>query len=148
LERVVKRGSTHSHAPRWLLLIGVTILAGIGLDATIDEARAAKPHPDRSCRAAHLTAPKAIQCYWPARSRAKAHRVAECESTASAPERIARVRGLGRWARNGQYVGIFQLGVRERKRYGWYEVGAPARVQVRSAIRLYRDRGWQPWSCA
>lgn len=127
----------------------VTIVALIvGLLFAPRTAHAARLHPDVTCRAANLTATKAIRCYWPANSGAKALQIAECESTASAPERIARRRGLGRWARNGIHVGIFQMGIRERRAHGWYERGAPARDQVRSAISLYHDRGWQPWSCA
>ena len=127
----------------------VTIVALIiGLLVAPRSAQAAQLHPDRSCRSSSLTASKAIDCIWPERSRAAAHRVAECESTASASPRVARRRGLGRWARNGQYAGIFQMGVRERAAHGWYRVGSPARVQVRAALSLYRSRGWQPWSCA
>lgn len=100
------------------------------------------------CRRPSLTASQAIDCLWPAGDRRKAHRVAECESTASAPERIARARGLGRWARNGRYVGVFQMGPPERRDHGWYAAGAPAVVQVRAARSLFLDRGWSPWSCA
>lgn len=121
----------------WLMVLLMMLLIG-GTVATQEA--------DAKGRCA--TATQAIKCYWPAHSRWYALRVAECESTASAPERIARRRGLGRWARNGQYVGIFQMGVHERRRYGWYRKGAPARVQVLSARRLYWHRGWQPWACA
>jgi hypothetical protein len=136
----------------WWIDLAAVIAAALAILVMIawtpPHADAARLHPDRTCRARTLTATKAINCYWPRHSRAKALRVAECESTASAPPRIARTRGLGRWARNGQYQGIFQMGARERRVYGWYTAGAPARVQVRSAIRLYRERGWQPWACA
>lgn len=66
--------------------------------------------------------------------------VAECEST---------VGEAGRWAVNGQYVGIFQMGEWERENYGWYTVGAPALVQVRSAYRYFVASGsdWSPWAC-
>lgn len=132
----------------WTALAVTIVALIIGLLVAPRPAQAAVLHPVASCRSPHLTASKAIDCYWPRHSRAAAHRVAECESTASAPTRIARRRGLGRWARNGQYVGIFQMGVRERRAHGWYRRGAPAHVQVASALSLYRSRGWQPWSCA
>lgn len=47
-------------------------------------------------------------------------------------------------ARNGQYRGLFQLGKHERRRYGF---GRTAVAQVRGAYRLWRARGWEPWSC-
>jgi len=125
------------------LLVAATIAVTtlVCVIAFAGEAKAASRPP---CQ----TAIDAITCYWPAHSRQYAIRVAECESTASAPEYVARKHGLGRWARNGQYIGIFQMGTKERKRYGWYRIGAPARIQVRSAMRLYWHRGWQPWACA
>lgn len=63
----------------------------------------------------------------------KAVAVARCEST------------LRRSATNGQYRGLFQLGSHERATYGY---GSSAIEQTQGAIRLYRARGWQPWSCA
>jgi hypothetical protein len=45
-------------------------------------------------------------------------------------------------AANGQHKGIFQLGARERARYGH---GEDARTQVEAAHELFLDRGWQPW---
>lgn len=66
--------------------------------------------------------------------------VAECEST---------VGPAGLYAVNGQYVGVFQMGEWERSTYGWYTVGAPAYVQVRSAWNYFRASGrdWSPWAC-
>lgn len=146
------RDETRSHAPTGLLLCALLVLLTLMLGWVNADPANATPgqrlHPDRSCRAVNLTAMKAIKCYWPERSRAKALEVAQCESTANAPERIARQRSLGRWARNGVHVGIFQMGRTERRAHGWYVVGDPARVQVRSAISLFRDRGFQPWNCA
>lgn len=96
----------------------------------------------------HFATPKqAIKCVFPKHLQATAWRIAKCESTADAPEHIARIRGLGRWAKSGQYVGIFQMGYRERKHYGFYRRGASALIQTRSAYKLYQDRGFQPWSC-
>lgn len=52
--------------------------------------------------------------------------------------------GLRPWARNGQYLGIPQMGEHERRTYGW---GRTAWLQLHGARRLFRHRGWQPWSC-
>jgi len=94
----------------------------------------------------HYASPfQAIDCVFPQAQRAKAKSIARCESTAQAPEHIARRNKLGRWAKNGQYVGVFQLGYRERKAHGFYRRGASALIQVRTAYRLYQSRGWQPW---
>ncbi len=107
--------------------------------------RAAQP---AVCRSPRATPHEAIACVWPRPLWRKAKRVAECESTASAPERIARQRHLGRWAKDyagGTHWGVFQLGRAERNAHGRYNIGDPAIRQVRSAYSLYRARGWQPW---
>jgi hypothetical protein len=49
---------------------------------------------------------------------------------------------LDLWARNGQYVGLFQMGSSERRKYGdsrnvW--------GQARSAFAYFRDSGTSPW---
>jgi hypothetical protein len=60
--------------------------------------------------------------------------VASCES------------GLSVYARNGQYLGLFQMGEYARSRYGhsWDALG-----QSRSAYAYFRDSGydWSPWQC-
>ena len=64
----------------------------------------------------------------------QALRVGYCES------------GLRTTARNGQYLGIFQMGRAERRRYGH---GSTARIQARAAYRYFvaSGRDWSPWSC-
>ena len=64
----------------------------------------------------------------------QALRVARCES------------GLQTWARNGQYLGLFQMGSYARARYGH---GPDAWTQARAAYRYFRDAGysWSPWTC-
>lgn len=49
------------------------------------------------------------------------------------------------YARNGQYLGLFQMGSFARSHYGhsWNAWG-----QARAAHRYYLDAGWSPWSCA
>jgi hypothetical protein len=50
------------------------------------------------------------------------------------------------YARNGQYLGLFQMGDYARGRYGhaWTALG-----QARAAYRYFVDTGrsWRPWSC-
>lgn len=66
----------------------------------------------------------------------QAIRVGRCES------------GLNVYARNGQYLGIWQMGEWARGRYGHsYTV----RGQAQAAYRYFRDNGyswWGAWSCA
>lgn len=49
-------------------------------------------------------------------------------------------------ARNGQYLGLFQMGSWERSTYGH---GAGAWVQARAAYRYFvaSGRDWSPWQC-
>ena len=60
--------------------------------------------------------------------------VARCESRLSVQ------------ARNGQYLGLFQMGEFARSRYGH---GQTAYQQARAAHRYFVDSGrsWDPWSC-
>jgi hypothetical protein len=64
----------------------------------------------------------------------QAVRVAECES------------GLTIGARNGQYLGLFQMGdfARSTYRHSWHAWG-----QARAAYRYFvaSGRDWSPWSC-
>lgn len=49
-------------------------------------------------------------------------------------------------ARNGQHLGIGQLGKAERARYGH---GEDAETQINAAYELFLARGWNPWrACA
>lgn len=61
-------------------------------------------------------------------------RVARCES------------GLHVWARNGQYLGLFQMGSYARSTYGHSN---SALGQARAAFRYFIDSGrdWSPWTC-
>lgn len=64
----------------------------------------------------------------------QALRVARCES------------GLRIDARNGEYLGLFQMGADERRLFGH---GSTAGAQARAAHRYFvaSGRGWGPWSC-
>lgn len=55
-------------------------------------------------------------------------------------------------ARNGQFVGTFQLGdyhrhIAERLGFTWDEVATQARPNIAVAAELYADSGWGPWEC-
>jgi hypothetical protein len=62
----------------------------------------------------------------------EALRVAWCESR------------LNVYARNGQYLGLFQEGEFARSHYGF---GWTASAQAESAYRYFLDAGWSPWAC-
>ena len=64
----------------------------------------------------------------------EALQVARCES------------GLRIDAQNGQYLGLFQMGVQERRLFGH---GNTAEIQARAARRYFlaSGRDWSPWSC-
>jgi len=65
---------------------------------------------------------------------AQALRVAWCESRFDV------------WARNGQYLGLFQMGSYARARYGH---GNDPWAQSRAAYRYFVASGsdWSPWTC-
>lgn len=75
---------------------------------------------------------------WP-----EARNVAECESHG-----WSRPHGA-RFAVNGRFVGVLQMGDSERRAYGWYTVGAPAKVQIASGHAYFVASGsdWSPWEC-
>ena len=51
---------------------------------------------------------------------------------------------LNVYARNGQYLGLFQFGSFARAHYGF---AWDALTQARAAYRYWRDAGWSPWQC-
>ena len=54
--------------------------------------------------------------------------------------------GWSHWARNGQYLGLFQMGSSERARYGHaWNPWAQARAAWRYFVASGKD--WSPWSC-
>lgn len=54
--------------------------------------------------------------------------------------------GLSVWARNGQYLGTFQMGDYARSRYGHaWNIWAQARAAHRYFVASGSD--WSPWSC-
>lgn len=64
-------------------------------------------------------------------------RVARCESQFKPTAR-------NRW----HYSGVFQMGRREWRAYGRGGNVFNPRDNAEAALRLFRARGWQPWSCA
>ena len=61
----------------------------------------------------------------------RAIRVSKCESK------------LDVNAKQGRYVGLFQMGAWERRKFGH---GPDAESQALAAFRYYRAAGWGPWS--
>ena len=51
---------------------------------------------------------------------------------------------LNVYARNGQYLGLFQFGSFARAHYGF---AWDALTQARAAYRYFLDAGWSPWTC-
>lgn len=84
----------------------------------------------------------AIRCVFPSGAEDTAWRIAKCESTA---HDMTPYPNHGIYAQNGQYVGLLQMGIDERRASGWYDRGSAPIVQARSTYRLYLERGWGPW---
>ncbi len=79
---------------------------------------------------------KAVRHYWHSPlERRKAFDVVSCETG-------------GRYnttARNGQYLGLWQMGSWARARFGH---GSSAMAQTRAAHRYWLESGWRGWACA
>jgi hypothetical protein len=96
-----------------------------------------------------------------ARERARARRLAAARRSETPRETICRVFGphcrdaiavarcesrLRTGARNGQYLGLFQMGALARSLFGH---GGSADAQARAAHRYFvqAGRSWHPWTC-
>jgi len=86
----------------------------------------------RETLASLSTVEGAIRHVWGAEA-GNALKVAWCESNYSV------------YARNGQYLGLFQMGDWARSNYGH---GWDALTQARAAYRLWLDEGWSQWECS
>lgn len=53
--------------------------------------------------------------------------------------------GFNPFARNGQYLGTFQMGEYARSRFGH---GWTIYEQAKAAYRYYLEAGWSPWQCS
>jgi hypothetical protein len=94
----------------------------------------AKRQRVRRLASARAATPEAVICRVFGEHCRDAVAVARCESR------------LLTWARNGEYLGLFQLGVSERQLFGH---GESAVDQARAAHRYFiaSGRDWSPWSC-
>lgn len=88
----------------------------------------------RRLAATHAETPGATICRVFGSDCNDAVRVAQCES------------GLQTTARNGQYLGLFQMGTLARQLFGH---GDSAEEQAHAALRYFvaSGRDWRPWSC-
>jgi len=79
---------------------------------------------------------KAVRANWTLRvDRVTAFNVVACETG-------------GRYnttADNGQYENIFQMGLSERRRFGWHVKGDSPMKAARAAHAYWRVSGWSPW---
>lgn len=91
------------------------------------------PQPAAKKPARHLSNEQIIRQVF-GRYGDQAVRVAYCESR------------LSIWARNGQYLGMFQHGAYARSRFGF---AWNAWVQARAAYAYFKASGysWAPWTC-
>ena len=67
-----------------------------------------------------------------------------CAASVQAWQVTACESGHSVWARNGQYLGLFQMGDWARARYGH---GVDPWKQSFAAARYWRSAGWSPWEC-
>lgn len=88
----------------------------------------------RMLAAVRRQTPQDVICDVFGRYCSQALQVARCES------------GFQTTARNGQYLGLFQMGSSERSLFGH---GASAEAQSKAAWRYFvrSGRDWSPWSC-
>ncbi len=99
------------------------------------KARLSRVHTTRSLQAIRKAGPRKAICHvFGTHFCGEALLVARCES------------GLRIGARNGQYLGLFQMGSSERRRFGH---GPTAFLQAAAAHRYFvlSGRDWSPWSC-
>jgi hypothetical protein len=98
------------------------------------QAAIAKQQQARQLAAVRAATPQAVICRIFGVHCKEAVTVARCESR------------LQTWARNGQYLGLFQMGTSERSLFGH---GPSAEEQARAAYRyfVFSGRNWSPWSC-
>lgn len=87
------------------------------------------------------TDPRAAICHVFGPACREAIEVALCESDYHPRDGVPDT-----YAKNGQYLGMFQMGENERATYGH---GSSALAQARAAHAYYLDSGrdWSPWDC-
>jgi hypothetical protein len=96
--------------------------------------RVSQKQTTRRLAAAQIETPATTICRVFGEDCSEAIQVARCESH------------LRTDAQNGQYLGLFQMGMQERRLFGH---GNTAEIQARAARRyfLVSGRDWSPWSC-
>jgi len=122
-----------------LFVAALLLIAALANIASPPTADAATHRVVRYCKAASNSMQERRECvvrrvFAQVGEGERAVRVARCES------------GVRPWARNGQFLGVLQMGAAERARFGHHERSVLA--QALAARRYYRVAGWQPWTCA
>jgi hypothetical protein len=80
----------------------------------------------------YYTAARKAVCYYFGEYCSQAMQIVRCETGGT----------YYPWAQNGQYLGIFQMGSRERAKYGH---GSNVWAQAKAAYAYFKDAGWHPW---
>lgn len=110
------------------MIRGLLIGLAIGASLFSLQARARPPVPGPVF--------KAVRTYWLTRAeRVKTFDVIACETGGA----------YNTNAKNGQFLGLFQMGDWARRRYGH---GSTALAQARAAHLYYLESGWSGWACA
>ena len=124
----------HALAVKRLHLLAKRVRRIVALLVRIHKLRATERRHHRSSTPGYLgqTSPAQIICRVFGSHCSEAISVATCESH------------LNVYARNGQYLGLFQFGSFARAHYGF---AWDALTQSRAAYRYWRDAGWSPWQC-
>lgn len=113
------------------LLITVAILVSIALGGAGGTAQAGAGSNSHN----YISAKRAI-CHYFGTYCEQAMEVTACESGHT----------WSVWAKNGQYLGMFQMGSHERAKYGH---GNNVWAQAKAAWAYFVDSGkdWSPWQC-
>lgn len=119
----------------------LALLAGVCASLLLYQAATAQAHYVRGAKR-HNAYHAALYAWCGSNYRAcpqgvKAFRVAGCETGGT----------YDRWARNGQYRGLWQLGWLERARCG-QTLGRDPWSQARAAYCWWKLTSWGSWSCA
>lgn len=132
-QRVVYYQRVHAHA-RYVRLEGKG--RSRAAHATLDRWALGRLASARDAYELTLPPIPAIRAVFPASTEDGAIAIAGCET------------GDTYWpgATNGQFVNIFQMGLQERRDYGWHVAGSPPILAARAAFRYSRGgTHWGPW---
>jgi len=131
----VMRTNTHhttqnrstAYTRRMKKILALTIIA---MTTTTSTAAARTPRPHTEARRAYAI----CQTFGP-RYCHQALRVARCESN------------LDPKAKNGQYLGVFQMGAHERRTYGHHHSNTWKQAQAAKRYWIATGKTWGPWEC-